>query len=157
MSICSPRVVITYTSPDVVPCAKATVWPFSSCAEASTLVMSHPCRPPTTFLPGRGFTVPNVPLVSSAPDASLIWDAKKLLIGLFGPNTRLESGRNVDGPKRIESPTPAASPSIALTASRPATRPVVGVQKPLACAGAAPDCSAPVKTLRLRTGRAKFS
>src|SRR5262245_59759325 len=144
-------------SPDVVPCANATVCAFRSCGDTSTLVMSQPWRPPTVLVPGRWFIVPNVPLVSRVPTALLIWEAKKLYIGLLGPNTRAVSGRGVVAPKRIESPTPDASPSKALTASRPASLPVGGVQKPLACAGAAPDCSAPMKMLRLRTGSEKFS
>ena len=44
--ICMAKALIAYTSPAVIPCADAVVWLLVNCEEASTLVMSYPCRAP---------------------------------------------------------------------------------------------------------------
>ena len=145
-------------SPVVVPCANACVCAFLSCAETSTLVMSQPWRPPEMLvaLKALALRVPKVPLVSSVPSSRLICEAKKLVCGLFGPFSWFAVASGVAAPNSIVSPLLLASPSIALTASRPESFPPGGVQKPLVDAGAAPDSSEPTKRARLRTGRAKL-
>src|SRR5262245_42533853 len=118
--------------------------------------MSQPWRLAESMVPlaplegAVAFREPKVPLVSSVPSSRLICDAKKFVFGLFGPNRRLSGvpggvpvvSEDV-GPKSIVSLFLLASPSIALTASRPESFPAGGVQKPLVDAAAAPDSSDP--------------
>src|ERR1700761_2467256 len=100
------------------------------------------------------FEPPNVPLVFSVPSSLLIWDAKKLLTGLFGPETadRLPAV----GPNIIWSPVNPESPSRALTIRRPTGLPAGGVQNPEMLAAGSPPRSAPTKTFRLRIGSVGF-
>src|SRR5215831_12189576 len=120
--------------------------------------MSQPWRPPEMFVAVEALALrePKVPLVSMVPSSRLIWEAKKFVWGLFGPFSWFVVPSVAVGPNSMVSPLLLASPSIALTASRPESLPDGGVQKPAVDAGAAPDSSEPAKSARLRTGSEKF-
>src|SRR5262249_1622958 len=126
----------------------------------STLAISHPCRPALMLVPAIAFwlRVPKVPVVSTAPASLLICEAKKLLTGRFGPDKAARDP--AFGPNGIVSPGRLASPSVALSNSRPESAPDGGAQKPVTVTGVdvvAFVSSAPTNSARLRAGRAGFS